>query len=134
MVHHRSCPMCITHTSVLTMGNSSQRPRWVVLPIRRWCTTIFTGLPKSMNQLWTTYLITRNSRLVSSMQLLMHPSYVNVRDMSWMLKSMSIHQKDSKIMVKYNFVISCLAFKGSIPTHRSFTWKIKSENVIDALL
>ena len=39
----------------------------------------------------------------------------NVRDMSWMLESMSIHQKDSKGMVKSNFVTSCFAFRSSIP-------------------
>ena len=32
-----------------------------------------------------------------------------------MLKSMSIHQRDSKGIVKSNFVTSCLAFRGSIP-------------------
>ena len=32
-----------------------------------------------------------------------------------MLKSMSIHQRDSKGLVKSNFVTSCLAFRGSIP-------------------
>ena len=33
-----------------------------------------------------------------------------------MFKSMSIHQKDSEAIVKSNFVTSCLAFRGSIPT------------------
>ena len=33
-----------------------------------------------------------------------------------MLKSMSIHQRNSKGIVKSNFVTSCLTFKGSIPT------------------
>ena len=33
-----------------------------------------------------------------------------------MLKLMSIHQRDSKGIVKSNFVTSCLAFRGSIPT------------------
>ena len=32
-----------------------------------------------------------------------------------MLKSISIHKKDSKMIVKSNFVTSCLTFKGSIP-------------------
>ena len=40
----------------------------------------------------------------------------NVKDMSWMLKSMSIHQNDSKGTVKPNFGTSCLAFRGSIST------------------
>ena len=40
----------------------------------------------------------------------------NVNDMSWMLKSMSIHQKDSKGTIKPNFGTSCLAFRGSIST------------------
>ena len=34
-----------------------------------------------------------------------------------MLKSMLIYQGDSKGIVKSNFVTSCLAFRGSIPTH-----------------
>ena len=38
----------------------------------------------------------------------------NVRDMGWMLKSMSILWKDGKIIIKSNFVSSCLAFRGSI--------------------
>ena len=33
-----------------------------------------------------------------------------------MLKSMSIHQKDIKMMVKSDFVTSCLAFRDFIPT------------------
>ena len=33
-----------------------------------------------------------------------------------MLKSMSIHQKDRKGTINSNFVTSCLAFKGLIPT------------------
>ena len=33
-----------------------------------------------------------------------------------MLKSMSIHQKDSKGTVKPNFGTSCLSFRGSIST------------------
>ena len=38
----------------------------------------------------------------------------NVRDMDWILKSMSIRQNDNKGVVKSNFVTSCLAFRGSI--------------------
>ena len=38
----------------------------------------------------------------------------NVRDMSWMLKSMSIHKRDSKGIAKSNFVTSCFAFRCSI--------------------
>ena len=34
-----------------------------------------------------------------------------------MLKSMSIHQKDSKGIVKSNFVTLYLDFRGSIPTN-----------------
>ena len=33
-----------------------------------------------------------------------------------MLKSMSIHQKDSKGIIQSNFVTSCHTFRGSIPT------------------
>ena len=33
-----------------------------------------------------------------------------------MLKSMSIHYKGSKGIVKSNFITSCFAFKSSIPT------------------
>ena len=40
----------------------------------------------------------------------------NVKDMDWMLKSMSIHQNNNKRIVESNFVTSCLAFRGSIPT------------------
>ena len=43
----------------------------------------------------------------------------NVRDMSWMLKPMSIYQRDNKEIVEYNFITSCLAFWGSIPTNMS---------------
>ena len=32
-----------------------------------------------------------------------------------MLKSMLIHQRDSKGIIKSNFVTSCFAFRGSIP-------------------
>ena len=32
-----------------------------------------------------------------------------------MVKSMSMHKQDSKGIVKSNFVISCLTFKGLIP-------------------
>ena len=34
-----------------------------------------------------------------------------------MLKSISMHQRDSKGIVKSNFITSCLAFRGSIPTY-----------------
>ena len=40
----------------------------------------------------------------------------NVRDIGWMHKSMLIYQKDSKGIVKSNFVTSRLAFGGLIPT------------------
>ena len=40
--------------------------------------------------------------------------------MSGMLKSMLIHQKDGKGIVKSNFVTSCLAFRGSIPTYITY--------------
>ena len=33
-----------------------------------------------------------------------------------MFKSMLIYQKDSKRIVKFNFVTSCLAFRGLVPT------------------
>ena len=39
----------------------------------------------------------------------------NVRDMDRMLKSMLIHHGGSNETVKSNFVISCLAFRSSIP-------------------
>ena len=54
----------------------------------------------------------------------MHSIMYNVRDMGWMFKSMSIHQKDSKWTVKSNFVALCLTFRGSIPT-RHCNIKIK---------
>ena len=56
-----------------------------------------------------------------------------------MLKSMLIHQRDSKGIVKPNFVTSCLAFRGSIPTNLrkgtrtqvSFTgWPMLTEEII----
>ena len=34
---------------------------------------------------------------------------------SCMIKSKSIHQRDSKGIVKFNFVMSCLAFRRLIP-------------------
>ena len=36
--------------------------------------------------------------------------------MSLMLKSISMHRRDDKRIVQSNFITSCLAFKGSIPT------------------
>ena len=50
----------------------------------------------------------------------------NVRVMDWMLKSMLIHQKDSKGMVKSNFVTSCLAFRNSIPTFTTHLRKVNN--------
>ena len=38
----------------------------------------------------------------------------NVKNMSWMLKLMSTYKNDNKITIKFNFIISCLAFL--IPT------------------
>ena len=60
MIHRRSCLVCITYTSTLIIGNSSWWPRQAIPSIRRWCTTVSTELPKFMNQLWTTYLLTKN--------------------------------------------------------------------------
>ena len=40
----------------------------------------------------------------------------NVKDMSWILKSISMHKNDSKGIVKFDFVTLCLTFMGSIPT------------------
>ena len=49
MIHRKPCPMCITYTSPLIMGNPSWLPRQVIPPIRRWCTIVSTRLPKSIN-------------------------------------------------------------------------------------
>ena len=46
----------------------------------------------------------------------------NVRNMDVILKSMSIHQKDSKGIVKPKFVTSCLTFRDSIPTKPTKNW------------
>ena len=92
------------------------QPIQVIPLIRMSCITTSTGLSKSMNWLWTSYLLTRNPRLVFYMQLLMYLSHMNVRDMSWMLKSMSMHKRDSKGTIKSDFVTSCLTFRGLIPT------------------
>ena len=51
MIHHRSCSVCIIYANGITMGNPSWRPRQVIPPSRRWCTTASTGLPKP----WTNY-------------------------------------------------------------------------------
>ena len=115
MIHRRSCLVCITYTSALTMGNASRQSRQVIPPIRRWCTTVSTELSKSINQLWTTYLLTRNPWLVSSVQLLMNSSHVLCKRHELNAQSMSIYQNDSKGIIKSNFVSSCLAFRGSIP-------------------
>ena len=112
IIHHRSCLVYITCISALTMENPCRQPGQVIPPIKRWCTTVSTGLSKSMNQLWTTYLLTKNLWLVSFVQLLMHPNHIHVKDMDWMLKSMSIHQRNSKGIVKCNFITSYLTFKG----------------------
>ena len=34
-----------------------------------------------------------------------------------MLKSMSMHKKDDNETIKFDFVTSCLTFRGSIPTN-----------------
>ena len=39
------------------------------------CTIVLNGLPKSINQLWTTHHFIKNSWIGSSRQLLIHPSY-----------------------------------------------------------
>ena len=39
----------------------------------------------------------------------------NVRKIGWMFKSMLMHKKDSKEIVKCDFVTLYFAFKGSIP-------------------
>ena len=41
---------------------------------------------------------------------------MNVRDMVWMFKSMLMHKMDYNGTTKFDFVISCLTFRGSIPT------------------
>ena len=79
MIHYRSYPVCITYTSALTMGNSSWQPRQIILSIRRWCATVSNRFPKSMNQLWTTYLLTKNPWLVFFLQLLMHSNHVQCK-------------------------------------------------------
>ena len=57
----------------------------------------------------------------------------NVRDIDWMLKSMSIHQRDNKGIVKFKFLTSCLTFMGSILTViRSFEFD-KIKVAVDAL-
>ena len=61
------------------MGNPFQRPRQVILPIRRWYIIVSTGLPKFMNRLWTTYLLTKNLGLVSFVELLMHTSHIQCK-------------------------------------------------------
>ena len=38
-----------------------------------------------------------------------------------MLKTMLMHKKDNKGTIKFNFVISCLVFKDSIPTRAKLT-------------
>ena len=40
-----------------------------------------------------------------------------------MLKSITMHKKDSKGKVKSNFVISCFDVRGSIPINKSFICK-----------
>ena len=39
----------------------------------------------------------------------------NIRKIGWMFKSMLMHKKDSKEIVKCDFVTLYFAFKGSIP-------------------
>ena len=79
MIHRKSYPICITYTSALTMGNPSRWLRQAIPLIRRRCTTISIGLPKSMNQRWINYLLTRSPWLVYSMQFLMHPNHVQCK-------------------------------------------------------
>ena len=40
----------------------------------------------------------------------------NANDMGRMLKSVSMHKRDSLGTTKFNFIISCLTFRGLIPT------------------
>ena len=51
-----------------------------------------------------------------------------------MLKSMSIHQMDNKGIVKSDFVTSCLAFRGSIPTVPSLTKFVNSHSNISLFI
>ena len=43
-----------------------------------------------------------------------------------MLKSLSIHQGNNKGIVKFNFVILCLTFRGSIATTYVFDLEFKN--------
>ena len=44
----------------------------------------------------------------------------NVKYIVKMLKSMSIHQRDNKEIVKFDFIISYLAFRDSILTNLGY--------------
>ena len=48
-----------------------------------------------------------------------------------MFKSMSIHQKYSKRIVKSNFVISCLTFRDLIPTTTLIPWTLVRRSLVE---
>ena len=124
MIHPRSYPVCITYTTTLTMANPSRQSRQVIPPIRRWCTIVSIRLPKFINWLWITHLFIRNPWLVSSMQLLIHPSHVQCKRYG-LNDQININAwKDGKGIVKFEFITSCLAFRSSISTYR----KLSSHN------
>ena len=60
MIRRKFCPVCITYTSMLTMETHIDDQDKSSLQLGKWCTTVSTELPKFMNQLWTTYLLTKN--------------------------------------------------------------------------
>ena len=64
------------HTSALTMEKSKWL-RQVISPMKRWCTTISIGLPKSVNcELTMDNLSTYKEPMIgTSMQILMHLSH-----------------------------------------------------------
>ena len=109
----RSCSVFITYTTKLTMGNPFQWPRQVIPPIRGLCTIV--SISTQIHQWTMDNLSTYKEPMTCILgATLMHPSHVQCKRFDWMLKLMSMCKRHSKGIVKFNFVTSCLAFRGSI--------------------
>ena len=74
MIHLTYIKYVTIHTSSLIMGKLSWWLRQVNLLIKRECTIVLDGWPKSMNQLWSAHSLARKVWLGSCVQVLMHLS------------------------------------------------------------
>ena len=54
----------------------------------------------------------------------------NTSDIGRILKSTSMHKKNNKGTMKSNFVVSCITFRGSIPTKLTIPYELTSQEKI----